>query len=90
MRTLSIRIPDQLDDRLQRESKTARRKRSELVREAVARYLEEAERRRFNDRMVRAASALKDDPEIRAVAEEFAVSEAEALRRGESNPEEEP
>lgn len=90
MRTLSIRIPDQLDDRLQRESKTAHRKRSELVREAVARYLEEAERRRFSDRMVRAACALKDDPEIRAVAEEFAASEAEALRRGESDPEAEP
>jgi len=84
MRTLSIRIPDELDERLERESKRARRKRSELVREAVGRYLEELERQRFMDRMVRAASALKGDPEIRSVAEEFAESEAEALRFAEA------
>jgi metal-responsive CopG/Arc/MetJ family transcriptional regulator len=88
MRTLSIRIPDELDNRLQRESRRAHRKRSELVREALGRYLEEAERRRFMERMVRAAEALRDDPEVRTVGEEFAIAEAEALRRAEA-PEEE-
>ncbi|MGD2114924.1 MAG: ribbon-helix-helix domain-containing protein [Acidobacteriota bacterium] len=84
MRTLSIRIPDELDELLERESKRVHRKRSELVREAVGRYLEDLERRRFMDRMVRAADALRGDPEVGAVAEEFEVAEAEALRLAET------
>jgi len=79
MHTLSIRIPDELDERLGRESKIADRKRSELVREALVRYLEALERERFMDRMIRAAGALEGDPEVRAVAGEFAAAEQEAL-----------
>lgn len=37
MRTLCIRIPDELDERLGRESRRVHRRRSEMVREAVGR-----------------------------------------------------
>lgn len=84
MRTLSIRIPDALEERLEREAKVAHRKRSDLVREAVGRYLEELERERFTSEMVRAANAVSRDPEIERVAKEFAEAEAEALERAEA------
>lgn len=58
MSHISIRLPDELDARLDKEARLAGKKRSELVREAIAVYLRRLERARFIGDMAREARAL--------------------------------
>lgn len=83
MSTLTLRLPDELDDRLSRFAAQEAISRSELARTALDSFLREMERKRFMDEMVAAARVLATNPEARAesiaIAEEFLPLENEAL-----------
>ena len=79
MKNLSIRVPDELEERLEQEARETGKRRSELAREALDSFLDHSEKRRFMRDMVAAARELRGDPEARAVQEEFAAADAEAL-----------
>ena len=83
MRTLSIRLPDGLEQRLDREADTSGSSRSEVARMAIAEYLEERERARFLAEIAEDADRLKGDPEALAVAEDFLPLENEAMELAE-------
>lgn len=65
MSHISIRLPDELDARLEHEARLAGKKRSELAREAIAIHLRRLERARFVSGMAREARALYSDPGVR-------------------------
>lgn len=83
MSTLTLRLPDELDDRLSRFAALEEISRSELARTALDSFLRELERKRFMEDMVSAARVLATNPEARAesiaIAEEFLPLENEAL-----------
>jgi len=83
MSTLTLRLPDELDARLNRLAALENKSRSELARTALDSFLREMERTRFMDEMVAAALVLATNPEARAesiaIAEEFLPLENEAL-----------
>ena len=58
MSNISIRLPDELEARLDREARLSGKKRSELAREAIVSYLQRTERARFVADMVQEARAL--------------------------------
>lgn len=62
MSNISIRLPDELEARLDREARLAGKKRSELAREAIVSYLSRRERARFIGEMAQEARALYSDP----------------------------
>lgn len=90
MPVISLRLPDDLEERLAREAERANAARSEIARRAVAEYLERQERERILSEMAAAARALAADPEARAealqIAADFLPLENEALDRGEATP----
>ena len=83
MGTLSIRLPDGLDQQLHEEARLAEKTRSELVRDLVAEYLVRRERERFMAELVAEAKAAYSDPDIRRealqIAEDFLPLDNEAL-----------
>ena len=78
MAILNMRLDDELDRRLAREATLENQTRSELARAAIAEYLEQRERRRFQARILRAARG-RGDREAIATAEEALYSDNEAL-----------
>lgn len=78
MGVLSMRLDDELDQRLSREAERENRTRSELVREALAAFLSERERERFLAEIARAARAI-DAGDAKAVAAEALPLDNEAL-----------
>jgi len=78
MATLNMRLDDELDRRLAREASLENQTRSELARAAIASYLEQRERRRFQAEILRAARA-RGDREAIATAEEALYTDNEAL-----------
>jgi metal-responsive CopG/Arc/MetJ family transcriptional regulator len=82
MGILSMRIDDDLEQRLAREAERERRSRSEVVRDALSAFLSERERQRFQTEIARAAQAI-DPSESRAVAEEALPLDNEALHASE-------
>lgn len=93
MKTLSIRVPDDLEERLDEEARLAGKRRSELARDALDRFVDESRRERFMAEMRRAAEFLSKDPEAvaenRRISDEFAAADAESLEIAEG-PEIEP
>jgi len=85
MTTLSIRVPRRLEERLAREARLTGKGRSEVARQALDRYLDESDKKRFLQEMRRAARELRGDPETRAVQQEFAQADAEALEIAEGS-----
>ena len=87
MAHINLRLPDELADKLEQETRLERRGRSEIVREALDRYLSEKARERLMAEMVREARAVYGDPksveEARRIAEEFLPAENESLERAE-------
>lgn len=83
MSTISLRIPDDLDEKLNREALRENRSRSELLREAVIDYLERKEKERFVADFVAEARTGYGDPDIareaRAIADDFLEPENQAL-----------
>lgn len=82
MSSFNVRLPEDLDRRLSRESWLTHRSRSELAREAIREYLIRMERDRFMERLGRAAQVIGNDPALRqeaeAIAEAFRPLEEEA------------
>ncbi len=83
MKTLSIRVPDDLEQRLDEEARLAGKRRSELARDALDRFLDESRRQRFMAEMRRASEFLSTDSdavaEVRRLSGEFADADAESL-----------
>lgn len=83
MDNLSLRLPEDLQERLAAEAKRAHKKRSELAREAIADYLHRQERDRFIAEFMAEARAFAKDPKARREAQELAeeglLSDNEAL-----------
>ena len=88
MAHINLRLPDELAEKLERETKLERRGRSEIVRDALDGYLALKSRERLMAEMVREARALYGDPksaaEARQIDEDFLVAENEALERSEA------
>ena len=78
MAILNMRLDDELDRRLAREAILENQTRSELARAAIANYLAQRERRRFQAALLRAARA-RGDREAVAIAEEALYTDNEAL-----------
>jgi predicted DNA-binding protein len=89
MKTLSIRVPDDLDERLGREARIRGRRRSEVARDALDHFLDESERERFLKEVVEDARKLYADESARRealeIAEEFLPLENEALEIAEGS-----
>lgn len=83
MGTLTLRLPEKLDKRLNQLARLEETSRSELARAALENFLCEMERKKLLTDMVEAARFLATDPNARAeslaIAEEFAVADSEAL-----------
>jgi metal-responsive CopG/Arc/MetJ family transcriptional regulator len=98
MSTLTLRLPDELDERLNRFAALEKISRSELARTALDSFLREQERERLMADMEAAFRVLASNPEARAeslaIAEEFlpldneALDIAEGRKPGEAWPEE--
>ncbi|MBL8199493.1 MAG: ribbon-helix-helix protein, CopG family [Chromatiales bacterium] len=83
MSLMSLRLPEELEVRLDREAARSGRGRSEIARTAIAEYLARQEREQFVAEYVR--SAMGEDREaVLARAEEFLPLEDEALALAES------
>jgi predicted transcriptional regulator len=95
---ISLTLPDDLEALLDVEAKLSDKPRSEVLRQALAEYLERRERERFMEEIIRAAKALAEDEAARRealeIAEDFlpldneALDIAEGRRPGEPWPEE--
>ena len=83
MATLNLRLDDELEQRLAREANLGNQTRSELARAAIANYLAQRERRRFQAEILRAARA-RGDREAVATAEEALYTDNEALELSEN------
>ncbi|MBI3374173.1 MAG: ribbon-helix-helix protein, CopG family [Betaproteobacteria bacterium] len=82
MGILSMRLDDEMDGRLAREAERERKSRSEVVREALAAFLDSRERQRFLSDIARAAREVTP-AEARAIAEEALPLDNEALHAAE-------
>jgi predicted transcriptional regulator len=78
MATLNMRLDDELDRQLAREADLENQTRSELARAAIANYLAQRERRRFQAEILRAARA-RGNREAITMAEEALYTDNEAL-----------
>jgi predicted transcriptional regulator len=58
MATITLRVPDEMDKALERQSKAAGVSKSDLAREALRRFLAVSEFQRVRARLVRRAQAL--------------------------------
>lgn len=65
MGMLSVRLPEEVEEGLEREAEIAHRSRSDLVREAIGEYVTRKERDRYIAKMTEAARALYSDPATR-------------------------
>jgi metal-responsive CopG/Arc/MetJ family transcriptional regulator len=73
MANLSVRLPDDVENLLEKEAVLAHKSRSELVREAITEYVVQRERKRFMEEMVDEARRAYADSDIREEAQ--AISE---------------
>lgn len=86
MATLSIRLTDELEERLDEEARLRETNRSEVAREALDEYLRRSERERFMVELVEEARQLKDDPETLRLIEEWLPIDNEAMEIAEGRP----
>ncbi len=84
MPLISLRLPEDLDARLEREARTSGRAKSELARDAIALYLDKRRQAAFVRDYVRSALG-EDGAATRQLAAEFLPLENEALVREESS-----
>jgi metal-responsive CopG/Arc/MetJ family transcriptional regulator len=89
MGAISIRLPDDLEARLDSEARLEGCPRSEFVRQMLADSLERREKERFMNELVAEARAVYSDPEMReealAIAEEGVATSNKALSLAEGN-----
>jgi metal-responsive CopG/Arc/MetJ family transcriptional regulator len=72
MTALSLRLPDDIDARLDQEAQAEGKSRSEIARLAIAEFLARREKERFMAEMVEEMRRAYADPEIRREALEIA------------------
>lgn len=88
MAGFSLRLPDDLESRLDDEARREGVPRSEIARTAIAEFLERRERQRYIAAFVAEARAAYADPKIRkealALAEEAVPLDNEGLRVAET------
>lgn len=72
MGALSLRLPEDLEQKLNREAELAGRPRSEVIRDAVTQFIAQRERERFMAEYVAEAKAGYSDPALRREALEIA------------------
>jgi len=88
MAGFSLRLPEDLESRLDEEARREGLARSEIARTAIAEFLERKERQRYIAAFVAEARAAYADPKIRkealALAEEALPLDNEGLRVAES------
>ncbi|HSH29653.1 MAG TPA: ribbon-helix-helix protein, CopG family [Thiohalobacter sp.] len=72
MAAISLRLPEDVENRLNEEARRERRPRSEVVRQAITDYLERRERERFISELVAEAKAVYGDEARRREAIELA------------------
>ena len=88
MAGFSLRLPEDLESRLDEEARREGMARSEIARTAIAEFLERKERQRYIAAFVAEARAAYADPKIRkealALAEEAVPLDNEGLRVAES------
>jgi predicted transcriptional regulator len=89
MAALSIRLSDDLEQKLSREASLSGQPRSQLIREALETLLATRQRQRSEAALTAAARALAQDPaasqEALAIAADFLPAENEALARVEAS-----
>ena len=78
MSLISLRLPDDLEAKLNREAASSKRGKSEIARAALSEYLAKQERERFIEDYIRAALS-RDPAEQIAIAEEALPLDNEAL-----------
>ena len=79
MSSLSIRLPDDLDRRLEAEAQRDSSSRSELAREAIAEFLKRRERERFLRELVEEARQVHEEGEGDYVVDEELQVDNEAM-----------
>lgn len=62
MSNVSVRLPEEIERKLDEEARISRKNRSELVREAVGEYLTRKQKERLVEAMKAAARVLYSDP----------------------------
>lgn len=82
MSNISIRLSEELEQRLAEEAQQVQRPRSDIVRDAIRRYLDEVERQRFMNSILDDARRLSGEETV-AVAEESLPFDNEGLAIGE-------
>lgn len=82
MSNISIRLSAELEQRLAEEAQQVQRPRSDIVRDAIRRYLDEAERQRFLGALLDDARRLSEE-ETAGTAEESLPFDNESLAIGE-------
>jgi predicted transcriptional regulator len=82
MPLISLRLPDDLEASLQRESARAQRPKSEIARDAIAEYLDRRARERFEAKIARAAR-VRGNAEAIEVAADALPFDNESLELGE-------
>jgi len=94
MPALSLRLPEDLDRRLEEEAHREGLPRSEVARQAISDYLARRERERFMSELVSEARAAYTDDTLRRealeMAEDFLESDNEALDKAEGRKPGEP
>jgi len=94
MPALSLRLPEDLDHRLEEEAHREGLPRSEVARQAITDYLARRERERFMAELVAEARAAYADEAMRRealdIAEDFQGADNEALDRAEGRKPGEP
>lgn len=85
MTTISLRLPDDLAERLEQEMSLSRESRSDLIGAALEYFLHERRRQRLLETFAAEAAAL-DREEATSLAVEFAEAEEQALQWAEQSP----
>ena len=90
MGAVSLRLPEDLVQKLSQEASLSGQPRSQLIREALEALLSRRERERLEAAMEAAARVLASDPaacaEALAAEADFLPAENEALERAETDP----
>jgi metal-responsive CopG/Arc/MetJ family transcriptional regulator len=83
MGAVSLRLPDELEQKLDAEADRSGQPRSQLIRDAIAELIARRERERVLAEVTAAARVLASDPtalaEARQIAEDFVEAENDAL-----------
>ena len=85
MHTLTIRLTEELEQKLEEEARLSRKPSAELAEKAITSFLEERRQQRFRKALAHAADALGRDRETLDFAEELLPLDNEALELAEDS-----